>query len=94
MYLECLESVADLFPLAIPLIAVAGLVAARTASFERWRTLAESLFYGALITVALGTVRSMMDNEATWLLHTMTLGFMLIGATVTAIGGCGEAATE
>ena len=94
MYLEYLENVADIFPIAVPLIAIGGLVAARTASFKRWRTLAESLTYGALVTVALGTVRSMVDNEPTWLLHTLTLGFMLIGATISVIADSSEPVAE
>ncbi len=85
MYLEYLECLADLFPVIVPFAAVFGLLAARSARFPAARNIAESIFYGALVTVSLGTIRSIMHNDSAWLLHTASLGLMIIGASIIAI---------
>ena len=93
MYLQYLDVLADLFPIIVPAVALFGLIAARTAHFPGAQRMAESLFYGTLVTVALGTIRSTMHNDSAWLLHTASLGFMIIGAAIIAIGSSNRAMT-
>ncbi len=53
MYMELLELLADFFPATVPMMAVFGLIAAQTAHIESLRKIAISVFYGALVVVAL-----------------------------------------
>ena len=85
MCMECLELLADYFPVLVPIVAFAGLLAAQSAHISSVRKIAVSIFYGALVVVALGAIRSTMLRESTWLLHTASLGFLIIGASVIVI---------
>lgn len=76
---------ADVFPLIVPAAALAGLIAVRTATIGHWRAAGESIFWGTFMTVAIGAMRSMSYSDPMWLVHTMSLGFMLIGATKITI---------
>lgn len=45
----------------------------------RW---AEKQFYAALVVITLVTVRTVIVCDESWLLHTSTLGVMIVGALV------------
>ncbi len=45
----------------------------------RW---AERQFFAALLVITLVTVRTVIMCDETWLLHTATLGIMIVGALV------------
>ncbi len=94
MYIEMLDILADFFPFLVPAIAILGLVAARTAGFESAKAWSESFFYGALVIVALGALRSMIGNESDWLIHTASLGSLIIGACIIAICSTQNAMAE
>jgi hypothetical protein len=92
--MELLELLADFFPIIVPAMACIGLVAAQTAHIPSIRGIAMSIFYGTLVVVALGTIRSMAHNEGTWLLHAGSLGMLIIGASIIMISAAPQNATE
>jgi hypothetical protein len=85
MYLPLLETLADLFPFIVPLMAACGLVAAQCSTVDSIRRIATGIFFGSLVVVALGAYRSMLHSEPTWLLHTASLGALIVGASVVLI---------
>ncbi len=85
MWMECIELLADYFPILVPLMAFCGLIAAQSAHISSVRNIAVSVFYGSLVVVALGTVRSMMNSDGAWLIHTGSLGLLVIGSSVIMI---------
>lgn len=94
MCMEFLELLADFFPVFVPAMAVFGLVAAQTAHIQGVRRIAMSIFYGSLVVVSIGAIRSMVHNEGTWLLHSASLGMLIIGASIIMISSPLENATE
>lgn len=85
MCMELLELLADLFPIFVPAMALCGLIAAQTAHIHGVRKIAMSIFYGSLVVVSIGAIRSMVHNEGTWLLHSGSLGLLIVGASVIMI---------
>jgi hypothetical protein len=67
-------------PWIVPFLAVAGLWCARATdnhSFTRW---AESAFLVLLTLAATVTLRTIVINDACWLLHCVSLSLMIVGA--------------
>jgi hypothetical protein len=84
MMAEIIDRCGTLFPLTIPIIAVIGLWIARLANNDDMRSHAERLFFVAFVIVAGGTLRTMVADDPCWLIHTTSLGVMIVGAVIPA----------
>jgi hypothetical protein len=78
--MEWFEHIADSFVWFIPIAALVGLWLARSQPSSPWRGHMEKGFFAILLLVAGGTLRTVMVNDPGWLLHTLSLGVMVIGA--------------
>jgi hypothetical protein len=76
------ESFAHGFPWIVPGLALAGLWIARSTSDLALKTLAERVFFAAMLIVAAATLRTVLANEGCWLLHMGSIGVMVLGATI------------
>ncbi len=74
------ESFANWFPWIVPALSILSLWIARLCDDALVRSIAERLFFIIMIVVATGTLRTMLANEPCWLLHTGSLGLMVLGA--------------
>ncbi len=79
--MEWIEQIADSFVWFIPIAAAVGLISIRWLHHQS-RTWAERLFFAALLIVAGGTLRTIVVDDPSWLLHTFSLGLMVIGAAL------------
>ncbi len=79
--MEWIEQVADSFVWFVPVLAALGLWTVRWNSSKIGRVWAERLFFAALLVVASGTLRTIVVDDPSWLLHTFSLGAMVVGAT-------------
>ncbi|MDZ4852993.1 MAG: hypothetical protein SGI77_27210 [Pirellulaceae bacterium] len=78
--MEWIEQIADCFVWFIPISAAIGLWLARLSSNQLWRLWTQRAFFALLLLVAGGTLRTVMVDDPSWLLHTLSLGVMVIGA--------------
>ena len=78
--MEWIEQVADSFVWFIPISAAIGLWMVRWHPSKMARVWAERLFFAALLVVASGTLRTIVVDDPSWLLHTFSLGAMVVGA--------------
>jgi hypothetical protein len=76
------ESFAHGFPWIVPGLALAGLWFARSTRDQALKTLAERVFFAAMLIVAAATLRTVLANEGCWLLHMGSIGVMVLGATI------------
>ncbi|MFN9715929.1 MAG: hypothetical protein ACK57G_19275 [Planctomycetota bacterium] len=53
---------------------------ARLSDDSRIRASAERVYFIMMLVVATATMRTMLANEPCWLLHTASLGMMVVGA--------------
>ena len=67
-------------PWAVPVLALAGLWMARLCEDARVRSAAEACYFGAMIVASLITLRTILADDHCWLLHTASLGIMILGA--------------
>jgi hypothetical protein len=66
----------------LPMIGLVSLILVHTCD-EKTRVFAERQFLATLIFVTFMTLRTVISLEPTWLIHTGTLGTMVIAALVT-----------
>ena len=78
--MEWIEQVADCFVWFIPISAAVGLWLARLSVNQLWRLWAQRAFFSTLLLVAGGTLRTVLVDDPSWLLHTLSLGVMVVGA--------------
>lgn len=78
--MEWAEQIADCFVWFIPIAAAVGLWLARLSSIEWLKTWAQRAFFAMLLVVAGGTMRTVMVDDPSWLLHMLSLGVMVVGA--------------
>jgi len=78
--MEWVEQIADCFVWFIPIAAAIGLWLARLSSIEWWRIWSQRAFFAMLLLVAGGTLRTVVADDPSWLLHTLSLGVMVVGA--------------
>lgn len=76
------ESFAHCFPWIVPGLALAGLWFARSTRDQALKTLAERVFFAALLIIGAATLRTVLANEGCWLLHMGSIGVMVLGATI------------
>jgi hypothetical protein len=74
------EVLAGSYPWVIPFVAVTSLWLARGTEDAGFRRIAERLFFGALLLVAWGTLRTILSNEGCWIVHTSSMAAMIVGA--------------
>ena len=74
------EAFAPCFPWIVPAIALSGLWVAKSIEDKRVQRLGERVFFAALMLVAGATLRTMIANDSCWLLHTASMGVMILGA--------------
>lgn len=67
-------------PWVVPVLAIFGLWIARLCEDARARNLAESCYFGAMVVAAMITLRTILADDGCWLLHTASLGLMILGA--------------
>ncbi|MEM6689581.1 MAG: hypothetical protein AAF664_09150 [Planctomycetota bacterium] len=65
--------------LAIPMIGIGSLISAKLATTDSMIK-AHGQFYAVLVAVIALTARTVYHCEPAWLLHTLTLGCMVVGA--------------
>ena len=78
--MEWIELVADCFVWFIPISAAIGLWLARFSVDSDLRLWSQRAFFASLLLVAGGTLRTIMVDDPSWLLHTLSLGIMVVGA--------------
>jgi hypothetical protein len=74
------ESFANWFPWIVPAMSILSLWIARLCDDDRVRSIAERIYFGMMIVVATGTLRTILADDACWLLHTGSLCMMVVGA--------------
>ncbi len=74
------ESFANWFPWIVPFLAIAALWIARLMDDAHWRNIAERCFFMVLVIAACGTLRTVLENDPCWLMHTGSFGLMVLGA--------------
>jgi hypothetical protein len=67
-------------PWIVPVLALAGLWIARLCEDARVRSMAEACYFGAMIVASMITLRTILADDHCWLLHTASLGAMILGA--------------
>ena len=67
--------------MVLPMLAMAILFFSRV-STGTWARFAERQFFIALIVMTCVTLRTVIRCDDLWLIHTMTLGTMIVGALV------------
>jgi hypothetical protein len=77
--MEWIEFLADNFVWLVPILAVGGLWLARSAMSDLERVWAERTYFAFLLIVACGTLRTILVDDPGWLLHTASLGLMIVG---------------
>lgn len=80
LYPHWFETFAGSFPWIVPLVAIASLWLARASDDSYFRRIAEPAFYGALLLVSWGTLRTIIANEGCWIVHTSSMAIMIVGA--------------
>ncbi|TWT73381.1 hypothetical protein [Allorhodopirellula solitaria] len=65
--------------LGLPLIALAALLLAKLSTGAAARR-AERRFLAVLVVMSLVTMHTVMTQNAAWLIHTATLGLMVVGS--------------
>jgi hypothetical protein len=79
-YTPCLfDSISSFFPMAVPLVAIVTLWLARSSENSHWQKFAETTYIAALLVVAWGTLRTILCNDSCWLMHTGSMGVMVVG---------------
>ena len=74
------EAFAAWTPWVVPILAILGLWIARLCEEARVRSVAEACYFGAMIVAAMITLRTILADDNCWLLHTSSLGLMILGA--------------
>jgi hypothetical protein len=74
------EFFAGWFPWIVPVLSLMSLWIARLCDDSRIRSNAERIYFIMMVIVATATLRTMLANEPCWLLHTASLGIMVVGA--------------
>lgn len=74
------ESFAAWLPWIVPVLSLLSLWIARLCDDSRVKANAERIFFVMMVVVAMATLRTMLANEPCWLLHTGSLGIMVLGA--------------
>jgi hypothetical protein len=74
------EAFAAWTPWVVPILAILGLWIARLCEEARIRSVAEACYFGAMIIAAMITLRTILADDNCWLLHTSSLGLMILGA--------------
>ena len=67
-------------PWVVPILAILGLWIARLCEDSRVRGAAEACYFGAMVVAAMITLRTILADDHCWLLHTSSLGLMILGA--------------
>jgi hypothetical protein len=80
IYPHWFESFAGSYPWIVPLIAIVSLWLARASNDSYFRRIAEPAFFGALLIVSWGTLRTIIANEGCWIVHTSSMAVMVVGA--------------
>lgn len=78
--MEWIEQVADCFVWFIPIAAAIGLWLARLSGDRELRLWSQRAFFASLLLVAGGTLRTVMVDDPSWLLHMLSLAIMVVGA--------------
>jgi len=74
------EAFSQCIPWIVPILALAGLWIARLCEDSRVRSIAEACYFGAMVVAAMFTLRTILADDNCWLLHTSSLGLMILGA--------------
>lgn len=76
------ESFAPCLSWVVPFLAIVGLGIARTSVDSRVQRLVERTYFAAMFLVAAATLRTVIIDEGCWLLHTVSMGAMVLGAAI------------
>ncbi|MFO0011342.1 MAG: hypothetical protein ACK553_01235 [Planctomycetota bacterium] len=74
------ESFAAWVPWLVPILSLLSLWIARLCDDSRVQSNAERIYFIMMVIVAMATLRTMLADEPCWLLHTGSLGAMVVGA--------------
>ena len=74
------EAFSQCIPWIVPILALAGLWIARLCEDARIRSAAEACYFGAMVVASMITLRTILADDNCWLLHTSSLGLMILGA--------------
>lgn len=74
------EIFASWFPWIVPILSLMSLWIARLSDDLRTQANAERVYFFMMVIVAMATLRTMLADEPCWLLHTTSLGVMVVGA--------------
>jgi hypothetical protein len=77
-----------------PIASLVGLWLCRTSPDQLIRTWSERVFFAMLLLLAGITLRTIAANEQAWLLHTTSLGIMIIGGVIPSNGDSSETFDE
>jgi hypothetical protein len=78
--MEWIEQVADSFVWFIPIAAAIGLWLARVSGDRDLRLWSQRAFFASLLLVSGGTLRTILVDDPSWLLHMVSLATMVVGA--------------
>ena len=70
------------FPWLVPFIAFASLWVARLGRDERIQRNVERVYFASMLIVAAITLRTILADDGCWILHTGSLGFMVLAAAM------------
>ena len=74
------EAFSQCIPWIVPILALAGLWIARLCEDARIRSAAEACYFGAMVVASMITLHTILADDNCWLLHTSSLGLMILGA--------------
>lgn len=77
-----IESAALCSSLAVPLLALWSVACLYTLGVGRHAVATQLIFFLVLLAVAGLTIRTVMANDGCWLIHTSTLGVMIVSGVM------------
>ena len=80
--LQLFESIVDCSGVLIPFLALWAIASLYTARSESESHSTQAVFFGALLFIAVVTIRTVMVDEGCWLLHTSSLGAMIVAGVL------------
>jgi hypothetical protein len=78
-----LAFLADWAVVLVPALAIWAVLGAHSRRYADYRTLCDCLYFALMLIIAGLTLRTMSANDPCWLIHTASLGAMVVGGVVS-----------
>ncbi len=82
-----IDAVVFLSSLLVPMLAIWAVAALYTQGAENNCYATEILYFGTLLLVSFVTLRTVATNDCCWLIHTATLGIMIVAGVMRRPAG-------